>query len=64
MELLKPTLFLLGGIGVINGMLLSAILLFSKGKKVENTFLGLLILMLLYMTTGEKVKKIIGMAGY
>ena len=46
MELLKPTLFLLGGIGVINGMLLSAILLFSKSKKIENTFLGLLILMI------------------
>ncbi|PHN06617.1 helix-turn-helix domain-containing protein [Flavilitoribacter nigricans] len=46
MELWKSTLFLLGGIGVINGLLLSGFLLFSRERKTKNTILGLLILMI------------------
>lgn len=46
MEFWKPTLFLIGGIGVINGMVFSLLLLFTRNTKLENTFLGLLLLMI------------------
>lgn len=46
MEFWKPTLFLIGGIGVINGIVFSLLLLFTRNTKLENTFLGLLLLMI------------------
>lgn len=46
MELWKPILFLLSGIGVINGIILSFILLFTKNRQLKDVLFGGLILML------------------
>lgn len=44
MQLLQPILFLFGGIGVINGIIVALFLLFVQRKKIENIFLGTLVL--------------------